>query len=216
VKLTVSDTGTGISAEIAERVFEPFFTTKEVGRGTGLGLSMVHGAVSRCGGLVTFESQPGRGTSFYVYLPRVEAGQPPAEQPLPPAPRGAERILLVDDEQSVVELSSRILEELGYVITTEISSPAALDRFASKPDSFDLVISDVTMPRMTGGELVAKIKAIRPDIPAILISGFHDEPAPTEEGGAVDIVERVKKPFTRSDLALAIRRALDRRSAHQT
>jgi PAS domain S-box-containing protein len=213
VKLTVSDTGSGISAEVAERVFEPFFTTKDVGHGTGLGLSVVHGVVSRCGGLATFESLPGTGTSFYVYLPRVPADRRSAEEAPRPAPRGTGHVLFVDDEESIVQLGSRMLRDLGYVVTAETSSLRAFDLFTSGADSFDLVISDFTMPKMTGGEFIGKLREVRPDIPAILISGFHDEAIPVEQAGGIDWVERVKKPFTRSDLALAIRRALDRRNA---
>ena len=216
VKLTVSDTGSGISAAVAERIFEPFFTTKDVGRGTGLGLSVVHGVVSRCGGLATFESLPGMGTSFFVYLPRVPADQQSAEKPPQPAPRGTEHVLFVDDEESIVQLGSRMLRDLGYVVTTETSSPRAFDLFNAGAQRFDLVISDFTMPKMTGGEFIARLREVRPDIPAILISGFHEEAVPIEPAGGIDSVERVKKPFTRSDLAFAIRRALDRRKASRT
>ena len=216
VKLTVSDTGSGIPAAVAERIFEPFFTTKDVGRGTGLGLSVVHGVVSRCGGLATFESLPGMGTSFFVYLPRVPADQQSAEKPPQPAPRGTEHVLFVDDEESIVQLGSRMLRDLGYVVTTETSSPRAFDLFNAGAQRFDLVISDFTMPKMTGGEFIARLREVRPDIPAILISGFHEEAVPIEPAGGIDSVERVKKPFTRSDLAFAIRRALDRRKASRT
>ncbi len=213
VRLTVSDTGSGIPAAVAERVFEPFFTTKDVGRGTGLGLSVVHGVVSRCGGLATFESLPGTGTTFYVYLPQVPAERSSAEEALRPAPRGTEHVLFVDDEESIAQLGSRMLRDLGYNVTVETSSLAAFDLFTSQADSFDVVISDFTMPKMTGGEFIGKLRAVRPDIPAILISGFHDESIAIEPAGGIDLVERVRKPFTRSDLALAIRRALDRHNA---
>ena len=215
VKLTVSDSGPGIPAEIADRIFDPFFTTRDVGRGTGLGLSVVHGVVSRCGGLVTFESLPGTGTSFYVYLPRVPADQVP-EVLRPPEPCGTGQVLLVDDEESIVQLGSRMLQDLGYAVTAETSSLAAFELFKAKADRFDLLISDLTMPKMTGDELIGKVRKIRPDIPAILISGFHDEVSPADQAGGLDLTERVKKPFTRSDLAFAIQRVLDRRNAHRT
>ena len=210
VKLTVSDTGPGISAAVAERIFEPFFTTKDVGHGTGLGLSVVHGVVSRCGGLATFESLPGTGTSFFVYLPRVPADQQSAEKAPRPAPCGTGHVLFVDDEESIVQLGARMLRDLGYVVTAETSSVRAFDLFTAGADRFDLVISDFAMPKMTGGEFIARLRKVRPDIPAILISGFHDEAIPIEPAGGIDLVERVSKPFTRSDLAFAIRRALDR------
>jgi PAS domain S-box-containing protein len=210
VKLTVSDTGSGISAAVAERVFDPFFTTKDVGHGTGLGLSVVHGVVSRCGGLATFESLPGTGTSFFVYLPRVPAGQQSAEKALRPAPCGTGHVLFVDDEESIVQLGARMLRDLGYEVTAESSSLRAFDLFTADADGFDLVISDFAMPKMTGGEFITRVREVRPDIPAILISGFHDEAVPIDPAGGIDAIERVSKPFTRSDLAFAIRRALDR------
>jgi len=210
VKLTVSDTGPGISAAVAERIFEPFFTTKDVGHGTGLGLSVVHGVVSRCGGLATFESLPGTGTSFFVYLPRVPADQQSVEEAPRPAPRGTGHVLFVDDEESIVQLGAQMLRDLGYKVTGETSSLRAFDLFTAGADRFDLVISDFAMPKMTGGEFIAKVRDVRPGIPAILISGFHDEAIPIDPAGGIDLVERVSKPFTRSDLAFAIRRALDR------
>jgi PAS domain S-box-containing protein len=216
VELTVSDTGPGIPPQIADRVFEPFFTTKDVGQGTGLGLAVVHGVVSRCGGAATFESVPGRGTSFYIYLPRVPADRPPTAEAPGLSPRGAELVLFVDDEEDIAKLGSRMLEDLGYRVTAKTSSLAALQLFTEGPHAFDLVISDFAMPKMTGGELISALREIRPDIPAILISGFHDELLSPEQAMRMELVEQVKKPFLRSDLALAIRRALDRRQASRT
>jgi CheY-like chemotaxis protein len=150
------------------------------------------------------------GTSFFVYLPRVPADQQSAEKPPQPAPRGTEHVLFVDDEESIVQLGSRMLRDLGYKVTGETSSLRAFDLFTAGADRFDLVISDFAMPKMTGGEFIAKVRDVRPGIPAILISGFHDEAIPIDPAGGIDLVERVSKPFTRSDLAFAIRRALDR------
>lgn len=213
VKLTVSDTGPGIPAETADRVFEPLYTTKAAGQGTGLGLAMVHGVVASCGGSVTFESTPGKGTSFFVYLPRVTAAPEPAAKAPGPAPGGNERILFVDDEEDIAKLGVRMLQDLGYGVVSRTSSLAALELFTADPYAFDLVISDLTMPKMTGQQFIGKLRDLRPDIPAILISGFHDAAVPAEQASGVPPVECVKKPFSRSDLALAIRRALDRRSA---
>jgi len=213
VKLTVSDTGPGIPAHLANRVFEPFFTTKEAGKGTGLGLAVVHGVVTNCGGSVSFESTPGQGTSFFVYLPRLEAGRIAGERAPGPAPGGRERILFVDDEEDIVLLATRMLRDLGYTVVSQTSSVESLRIFLADPQAFDLLISDFTMPKMMGEELISKVRAVRPDIPAILISGFHD--AAVSRGGApgAALVECVEKPFSRSDLALAVRRALDRRNA---
>jgi len=216
VELTVSDTGPGIPPQIADRIFEPFFTTKDVGQGTGLGLAVVHGVVSRCGGAATFESLPGRGTTFYIYLPRVPADRPPTAEAPGLSPRGAEHVLFVDDEEDIAKLGSRMLEDLGYRVTAKTSSLAALQLFTAEPHAFDLVISDFAMPKMTGGELIGALREIRPDIPAILISGYHDELLSPEQAVRMELVEQVKKPFLRSDLALAIRKALDRRQASRT
>lgn len=213
VKLTVSDTGPGIPAQLADRVFEPFFTTKEAGKGTGLGLAVVHGVVTNCGGSVSFESTPGKGTSFYVYLPCAAAVRVAAEEAPGPAPGGSERILLVDDEEDIVKLVTHILLDLGYAVMSKTSSLETLRIFISDPHAFDLVISDSTMPKMMGEELIGKLRAVRPDIPAILISGFHDAAVSPEGAKGLALVERLNKPLSRSALALAVRRALDRRTA---
>jgi PAS domain S-box-containing protein len=209
VKLTVSDTGPGIPAHLANRVFEPFFTTKEVGHGTGLGLAVVHGVVTKCGGSVSFESTPGKGTSFYVYLPRTKAAPGPPKIVPGAVPGGCERILLVDDEENIATLAARILRDLGYTVESQTSSLAALHRFTADPRAFDLIISDYNMPKMTGAEFVGKVRDLRPDIPAILISGLHDVTVAEAAKGRPP-VESVKKPFSRADLAHAVRRALDR------
>jgi CheY-like chemotaxis protein len=213
VKLTVKDTGPGIPGSIADRVFEPFFTTKEIGQGTGLGLAVVHGIVTQCGGSVSFESTLGKGTSFFVYLPRAVAA--PATAAIAPAraPGGRERILLVDDEADIVKLAARMLEDLGYRVVSKIDGLAALQAFTANPRAFDLVISDYAMPKMTGDEFIRKVRELRPNMPAILISGFHEAVVSPERAKRIGSVDMVKKPFSRSDLALAVRRAVDRRGA---
>ena len=154
-----------------------------------------------------------KGTSFYVYLPRVTAAAGEADTALGPVAGGAERILFVDDEEDIVKLETRLLRDLGDGLVSRTSSLAALHLFSADPHAFDLVISDFTMPKMTGGELIGKVRELRPAIPAILISGFHDATVYAERSAEVPPMECVKKPFSRAELAQAIRRALDRRAA---
>ena len=209
VRLAVSDTGPGIPQAIAERVFEPFFTTKTRGQGTGLGLSVVHGIVTGYGGVIRFENRQPHGTTFFVYLPRVTAGAP-AETPVPgPSPRGTERILFVDDEESIARLGARMLQELGYLVTAKTSSVEALNLFTGAPNLFDLVVTDFMMPHMTGGELIVRLRQIRADIPIILISGFNDEVITPSESRKLGVSEYIRKPFSGATLARAIRRVLD-------
>ncbi|MFN7998539.1 MAG: PAS domain-containing protein [Bryobacteraceae bacterium] len=208
VRLTVKDSGPGIPPEIADRVFEPFFTTKEVGQGTGLGLSVVHGVVSGYGGTVNFESTPGQGTTFCAYLPQVPEGELTEDRTPERSPRGIGQILLVDDEPMIARLGALILEDLGYTVTPTTSSPEALRLFTADPHHFDLVISDFTMPVMTGTELIRELKRIRPDLPVLLISGFHDELIGRQEAESLQLPMTIRKPFSRSDLALAVYRAM--------
>lgn len=209
VRLRVSDTGPGIPPKIAERIFEPFFTTKAPGQGTGLGLSVVHGIVTGYGGFIQFEHQQPRGTAFYVYLPRVTTEQPSQIPELRPSPRGTERVLFVDDEESIAQLGARMLQDLGYVVTAKTSSVEALNLFTSAPDLFDLVVTDFMMPHMTGGEFIVRLRQIRLDIPIILTSGFNEEVITPVESRTLGVSEYVKKPFTGAVLARAIRRVLD-------
>jgi signal transduction histidine kinase/CheY-like chemotaxis protein len=208
IQLTVSDTGPGIPAMIADRVFEPFFTTKATGEGTGLGLSVVHGIVTGYRGFIRFENRQPAGASFFVYLPRVPAGQPLKTETLEPPPRGTGRILFVDDEEQIASLGARILQELGYTVTSSTSSVDALYLFARAPDLFDLVITDFTMPQMTGGELIARLKEVRPGIPIILTSGFNNQVITVEEGRKLGVGEYLKKPFSGVALAHAVHRVL--------
>jgi signal transduction histidine kinase/ActR/RegA family two-component response regulator len=211
VKLTVRDTGHGIPPEIAERIFDPFFTTRSRDKATGLGLSVVHGIVSRYGGVVTFESKPSQGTAFFVYLPQQPADRQLAAEVSRSVPDGKERILFVDDEVAIARLGELMLQGLGYVVTSKTSSEEALRLFAEDPLRFDLVITDLTMPRMTGKELIVMLKQIRADTPVILASGFNDAGMSSQEMNALGIGEFVKKPFSRSVLAEAVDRVLGRR-----
>ena len=204
VKLTVGDTSSGIDANVQQHIFDPFFTTKAVGEGTGLGLSVVHGIVTSHHGAISFESDAGKGTKFFVYLPRVESG--PVEQAAvdKPTPTGAEHILFVDDEEAIVQFGQRALERLGYRVTTRTSSVEALDLFRAQPDRYDVVLCDVTMPIMSGIDLGIELMAIRSDVPVILMTGFS-ELVTREKAKNMGFRELVMKPFAVSDLAKTLR-----------
>jgi len=210
LKLTVSDTGHGMDHEIIGRIFDPFFTTKERGEGTGMGLSVVHGIVSSHTGAITAESEPGEGSTFRVFLPLIEKDTDTKKvEELPPLPEGNESILFVDDEEGIVYLGEQILARLGYSIICKTSSNEALAAFRSRPDHFDLVVTDLTMPHMTGVELTEKLLEIRSDIPIILCTGFSDTVTP-EKAQAMGIREFLKKPLAPRELAESVRRVLDR------
>jgi len=207
VKLSVSDTGHGIEPEALERIFNPYFTTKSKQEGTGLGLAVVHGIVENYGGHVTVDSTVGQGTTFDVFLPVVEPKTSAPGEETAPLPTGRERILWVDDEPTLVEACKRMVGSLGYDIAARTSSIEALEAFRANPDEFDLVITDMTMPSMTGVELARALMAIRPDIPIILCTGFS-ELVSENQAKALGIREFVMKPILRRNIAEAIRRAL--------
>ncbi len=207
--MEISDSGCGISKATLDRIFEPYFTTKPKGEGTGLGLAMVHGITKTFGGDVTVESEPGIGTTFFVYLPVVgQARQEQTEELAPPIPGGRERILFVDDDDAIVQVSKKMLESLGYNVTAITKSVAALSAFQKTPDDFDLVISDLTMPDMTGIDLVRQVLAVRAEMPIILCTGFS-EVMSAEKVKEIGVSEYLMKPSSRADLANAIRRVLD-------
>lgn len=210
LRLEVSDTGGGMPRHIVERIFEPYFTTKAKGEGTGLGLSVVHGIVTGIGGHVTVYSEPGKGTTFHVYLPKYLEKQRPEEAAgaAAPLPRGHERILVVDDETTIIELMEKSLEALGYQVTSCSDSGQALERFAAQPAGFDLVITDMTMPHLTGAELAQRLLAIRPALPVILCTGFS-EIINEEKATALGIRRLLMKPVLRDELAKALREELD-------
>ncbi|MCF8037952.1 MAG: PAS domain S-box protein [Desulfohalobiaceae bacterium] len=207
--LTISDTGVGIPGQHLEKIFEPYFTTKEKGTGTGLGLSVVQGIVKSHGGHVIVSSEPGEGTTFSVYLPLTQKDmsqvRAEAEAPLP---TGSERILFVDDEPPIVKMQQQSLERLGYTVTATSSSTEALKRFRLSPDTFDLLITDMTMPSLTGDKLTAAVKAMRPGLPVILCTGFSEKINGNWETPALDGI--LMKPVDKAEMAAAIRRALDR------
>jgi PAS domain S-box-containing protein len=208
VLFTVQDTGHGMDQETMNRIFEPFFTTREKSRGTGLGLSTVHGIVTALSGTVMVASTVGRGSTFSVYLPAH--GEDVEEEPVSPEaiPEGnGEKILMVDDETAILEFTKNMLEPLGYSVTVTSSSMEAYELFSSNTHAFDLVITDQTMPQLTGMELASKMLALRPDLPVILVSGYSETVSPE---GALERGARayLEKPFTRKGLACAIRSAL--------
>jgi PAS domain S-box-containing protein len=207
VQLTVGDTGEGIDPTVVERIFEPYFTTKKTGEGTGLGLSVVHGIVKGHGGDIVVSSKPGKGTRFLVYFPVTETVVETVGEPAAAVPRGNEHILLVDDEKSLVEMGKDLLERLGYKVTVRTSSIEALEAFRKTPDRYDLVITDQTMPNMTGIQLTRELMALRPDIPVILCTGFSDL-VNKENFKAMGIREFVMKPIVKKDIARIIRDVL--------
>lgn len=208
-RLTVSDTGNGIDPAIIDRVFDPFFTTKNPGEGTGLGLSVVYGIVRDHGGKIDISSKNGKGTAVSVYLPVIEASASAAEsaQIAEPAPRGNERILLIDDESTIVEVVGEMLTSLGYRVTPKNSSMEAIELFRSKPDSFDLVITDMTMPGLRGDELTKELLKIRKDIPIIMCTGFN-EMISESLAKEIGIRQFLMKPLRLKDLGNAVRLAL--------
>jgi len=206
VLLKVADSGSGIPPENVDRVFDPFFTTKPQGEGTGLGLSVVHGIVKALDGMISVSSSAGKGTTFTVYLPVSKEEAPDREEKTPEdVSGGSERLLLVDDEEALVQTGKAMLEDLGYQVSAFTKSAAALEKFTSDPTSFDAVITDYTMPQITGYELTKKIREIRPDIPIILCSGYIDQDVEIKIQN-VGINEFVKKPMIGRDLAVALRR----------
>jgi PAS domain S-box-containing protein len=209
LSLTVLDTGCGMDKAVRDRIFEPYFTTKRTGEGTGIGLTVVHGIVKSYGGAITVESEPGRGSIFQVLLPRLKGAVVEEEHKkvvLPP--RGTERILFVDDEPALVNIGRRMLEGLGYEVVTSTSGIETLSTFRRQPENFDLVITDMTMPKMTGDRLAIELLGIRPGIPIILCTGFSER-ITGEKAKEIGIRKFVMKPLLMNDLADVVREVLD-------
>ena len=209
LRLMVSDTGHGMDRETLARIYEPFFSTKGPGEGTGMGLSVVHGIVKSHGGAITVYSEPGQGTSFQLYFPIIdESSRIESVKKESPLPRGDERILLVDDEADLANIGRQMLERLGYLVTSSTSSREALELFRAHPEDFDLVVTDQTMPDMTGMDLARKLVSVRPDIPIIICTGFSlqvsDEIA--KEAG---LKRFLIKPLSMADTARVVRSVLD-------
>jgi len=208
VKVTVSDTGHGIAPEIIERIFDPYFTTKDVGIGSGLGLSVVHGIVKIHRGAITVDSELGKGTTFSVFFPVTEEEVVTESKTIKELPTGNENILFVDDEESIVLIVRQILERLGYQVEVKMNPVEALELFRSHPDQFDLVITDMAMPQMTGDKLVKEILNIRSEMPIILCTGFSEK-VTEENAKALGIKAFAMKPMTLRDLAVMVRKVLD-------
>jgi CheY-like chemotaxis protein len=207
VRLCVRDTGVGIAAQVIERIFDPFFTTKEVGVGTGLGLSLVHGIVTDLGGGIDVQSRLGEGASFTVYLPWNTTVQAPEAVQESVVGGGGETVLLVDDEEALVRLGEEMIAGLGYEPVGFTSSTAALEAFRATPERFDAVLSDESMPEMTGSELAKAIREIRDDIPIVLMSGYVTAALAhrARDAGVLDVLA---KPLVARDIARSLADAL--------
>ncbi len=209
IRLTIQDNGTGMSSDVLERMFDPFFTTKPIGEGSGMGLSVVHGIVANHGGALMVDSQRGKGTKIEVYLPAIPAPVWDGAGDQGTIPLGKETILFVDDEETIVRLGKELLEQLGYTIEVQTNSLEALNVFRHDPQRFDLVITDQTMPGLTGEALSRELLRIRPEIPIILCTGFsHIMTA--EKAKALGIQAYLMKPLAIRDLAPIVRHVLDK------
>lgn len=208
VRLCCSDTGYGIDQSVMERIFEPYFTTKKSGKGTGLGLAVVHGIVKNHKGAIKVYSEPSKGSTFLVYLPLIKKEITEVKKFDEKLSEGKETILFIDDEQSIANLGKRILEKLGYSVESKTNCIEALDLFRSNPEKFDIVITDMTMPDMTGDVLANKLMAIRPDIPVIICTGFSEQIS-EQKALKKGIKSFLMKPLSSIQLAKAVREVLD-------
>jgi PAS domain S-box-containing protein len=209
LRLTVSDTGVGMTKEVLERAFDPFFTTKKPGEGSGMGLSVVHGIVRNAKGAITAYSEVGKGSTFNVFFPGVEAEELPVKVTPEPLATGRERVLLVDDEEVQVQSIRNMLERLGYTVVAMTDSAEALSLFRKDPGAFDLVITDQTMPQLTGVRLAEEVLRIRPGLPVVLCTGFS-EMVDSDGAKALGIRQFLMKPFSLRDMGETIRRAIEK------
>jgi signal transduction histidine kinase/ActR/RegA family two-component response regulator len=212
VRLTVRDSGPGMDPEVLAHIFEPFFTTKAVGQGTGMGLAVVHRIVTNHGGTIVVQSTPGAGTTFALYLPQTDvtaSGESHAQESIAP---GAGRVLFVDDEEVLAHLGQAMLVRLGYDAVVSTSGLEALEVFRPTPQRFDVVITDQTMPHMTGEQLAKELRCIRPDIPIILCTGFSYVMS-TEKAQALGIDRLLMKPLGMQELGVALQQVLSPRPA---
>jgi len=208
IKIAVTDTGIGIPPHIIDSIYEPYFTTKEPGEGSGMGLAMVHGIVESYGGKIIVDSTLGTGTTFTIYLPVTRNRKNQREYESEQLPTGTERILFVDDEAPIAKMGRQGLERLGYQVTTRTSSVEALELFRSKPKDFDLVITDMTIPNMTGDKFAVELIKIRPDIPIILCTGFSKKIS-KETVLEIGVKAFALKPIDMTKLAKTVRKVLD-------
>jgi len=212
-RLTVHDDGCGMDRATLDRIFDPFFTTKPTGKGTGLGLSVVHGIMTSHGGAVTAESQPGTGTTFRLYFPAAAAADVPAPAPsAPPAPGRGQRVLYIDDDEALVFLVTRTLTRLGYRVTGVHDPTAALTQFYEAPERFDVVVTDIAMPLLSGFDVAQAMRTSRPDLPIVMTSG-HVRPEDRDAAAQLGILAVIPKPDTVSELATILHAALDKLDA---
>ena len=203
VKLTVKDTGHGIDPKIIDRIFDPYFTTTSLAEGSGMGLAVVYGIVKHHKGAIRVESEPGKGTVFEVLFPLSEPEAKHETKKPEALPTGSERILFVDDEESLLKIGQKMLNQLGYSVETKRNPIEALELVHSEPDRFDLVITDMAMPQMTGDKLAQKILSIRPDMPIILCTGFSEK-IDNEKAKAMGIAAYVMKPIRKMEIGRTI------------
>ncbi len=214
VRIEISDTGCGMDRETMEKIFDPFFTTKVQGRGTGLGLAVVHDIVKSLNGGITVVSEPGKGTSFYVFLPVEEEQEQNRDQHVTEEqmPRGSARIMVVDDEAAIRDLMRSILEGSGYRVDLFENGHDAWQAFAATPEKWHLIITDQTMPRMTGNQLAAKILERAPEVPVILCTGYSEN-VTVEKALEMGIRTYLHKPLSLNELLAAVHEALENRPA---
>ncbi|MCK5679789.1 response regulator, partial [bacterium] len=211
VVLSISDTGCGMNAATRARIFEPYFTTKETGKGTGLGLAVIHGIIESCNGFIKVDSEPGQGTTFHVYMPSLEKDinlETLKTEKEVDLPTGSERIMVVDDEEAIIRLHETILQRLGYEVTSTIDSRVALAEIQSDPNAFDLLLTDQSMPNLSGAELAREVLKVKPTMPIILCTGYSS--IVSEADALVLGIKRfAKKPVTLDELAHIVRQVLD-------
>jgi CheY-like chemotaxis protein len=210
VRLIISDTGHGMDKRTMERIFEPFFTKKEVGSGSGLGLSVVHGIVNNYKGAITVESEPGKGSTFMIYLPQHSEHSVIARDGGQKVQKGKGSILFVDDEKEITFMGKRMLESLGYSVDIKSDSQEALSEFKKDPFKYDLLVTDQAMPKMMGTELIGKVKQIRPEIKTIIITGYQDS-IPQDAIKQFGIADIISKPLILSEFSELIRKVLSQR-----
>jgi CheY-like chemotaxis protein len=208
ILLTVSDTGHGMSSETLERIFEPYFTTKEMGKGTGMGLAVVHGIIQSYDGAIQVKSKPGQGAVFNVFLPLCDPPTQFGASDPPSVEGGTETIMFVDDEVQIKSAGKNILESYGYTVYAHSDAREALEAFKKDPGKFDLVITDLTMPHLTGFQLARELVSIRPTLPVILCTGYRDSISP-EEAEQMGIRTIVTKPLTHTALGRVVRQILE-------
>ncbi|MGW8301890.1 MAG: hybrid sensor histidine kinase/response regulator [Desulfobacterales bacterium] len=208
VKLSISDTGHGMDSETLERIFDPYFTTKAQDKGTGMGLAVVHGIIKGHGGVIQVQSKPGKGTRFDIFFPVMERQMESETAELKALPTGNEHILFIDDEETLIDLGKSMLKKLGYRVETRTRPDEALEIFGAAPHKFDLIISDMTMPGMTGDSLASELMKIRPDIPIIICTGYSEK-IDEQRAKGLGIKGLMMKPFTIRSLSKTVRDALD-------